>query len=164
MKIPFAYRGLVLALLLAALLPWAAAHFALRPAYAAWRDCRRMQARLAILVPRTAEPVAWDAGSPEVVLSGALLDTLRRAAATFPVQVAAYEPALTMQQDGWAVHTARVTLGGSYADLLRVVQALERSLPHCRMRTLEWRTTTEPRTRQVRLTLTFYMQQILRNK
>ena len=77
------------------------------------------------------------------------------------VQVAGYEPLVTLRQDGLAVHTARLTLTGGCTALLRVVAELERALPRCRLRSMEWRTATDRRTRRLQLILTLYIQQIV---
>ena len=164
MTLPYKYRGIVLLAGLAVVLPWAAWHFALRDTCAAWRDCRHMGARLETLAPETAQPAAAGAGERELVLSGGLLDTVRRAAAERAVQVAGYEPLVTAEHDGVAVHTAQLTLTGGYASLLRVVDTLERTLSACRLRSLVWQAVPDRRTRKIRLTLTLYIQQIVLKK
>ena len=83
------------------------------------------------------------------------------AATPAAVQVAGYEPLVTLRQDGLAVHTARLTLTGGCTALLRVVAELERALPRCRLRSMEWRTATDRRTRRLQLILTLYIQQIV---
>ena len=60
-----------------------------------------------------------------------------------------------------AVHTARLTLTGGYTALVRLVDTLERTLPACRLRSLDWQTAADRRTRQMQLTLTLYIQQIV---
>ena len=47
MNLPYRYRGLGLVGLLALLLPWAAWHFALSDTFGAWRECGRLERRLA---------------------------------------------------------------------------------------------------------------------
>ena len=135
MTLPYRYRGVVLLSLIVLVLPWAAWRFALRDTFGAWRDCRRLSA-------------AGVQGA-ELILSGGLLDTVRLAAAHAAVQVAGYEPLVTLRQDGLAVHTARLTLTGGCTALLRVVAELERALPRCRLRSMEWRTATDRRTRRL---------------
>lgn len=163
MTLPYRYRGAVMLALLAVVLPWAAWHFALRDTFGAWRDCRRLSARLAAVVPAAGagEPAAAVAQGAELVLSGLLLDAVRQAAADVSVEVAGYEPLVTLRQDGLAVHTAQLTLTGGYAALLRVVGELERTLPRCRLRSLGWRCAADRRTRRMQLTLTLYIQQII---
>lgn len=164
MTLPYKYRGIVLLAGLAVVLPWIAWHFALRDTCAALRDCRHMAARLETLAPETAQPAAVGAGECELVLSGGLLDMVRRAATERSVQVAGYEPLVTAEHDGVAVHTAQLTLTGGYASLLRVVDTLERTLPACRLRSLVWQAVPDRRTRKIRLTLTLYIQQIVLKK
>lgn len=161
MNLPYRYRGLGLVALLALLLPWTAWRFALSDTFVAWRECRRLERRLEALAPAapTARPLRPTAGAaPELILSGGLLDSVRRFA---PVGVHAtgYVPAVTLQQDGIEIRTAQLTLTGPFAELLRTVDALERRLPACRLRTAEWQTTTQPRTRRTQLVLTLYVQQ-----
>lgn len=163
MTLPYRYRGAVMLALLAVVLPWAAWHFALRDTFGAWRDCRRLCARLVATAPSAGpgEPAAAVAQGAELVLSGLLLDAVRQAAADVFVEVAGYEPLELLRRDGLAVHTARLTLTGGYAALLRVVGELERTLPQCRLRSLGWRCAADRRTRRMRLTLTLYIEQIV---
>lgn len=74
--------------------------------------------------------------------------------------VAGYEPLVTAEQDGAAVHTAQLTLTGRYTELVRVVDALERTLPACRLRSLAWSAPTDRRTQKTQLILTLYIQQV----
>jgi len=164
MTLPYKYRGIVLLAGLAVVLPWMAWHFALHDTFTAWSDCRRLAARLETLALMAAQPAATHAGDRELILSGGLLDTVRRAAAQHAVQVAGYEPLVTAERDGVAVHTAQLTLTGGYGPLLQVVDALERTLPACRLRSLDWQAAPERRTRRMQLTLTLYIQQIVLKK
>ena len=157
MILPYRYRGVVLLSLIVLVLPWAAWRFALRDTFGAWRDCRRLSAQLAVTpAAESRGPAAAGVQGAELILSGGLLDTVRLAAA-----VAGYEPLVTLRQDGLAVHTARLTLTGGCTALLRVVAELERALPRCRLRSMEWRTATDRRTRRLQLILTLYIQQIV---
>ena len=158
MNAPYGYRGVTLLALLVVALPWAAWRFALHDTLAAWRECGRLERRLEALAPATGGDAPPAVTPPESILSGGLLDSVRRFA---PVGVHAtgYVPAVTLQQDGIEIHTAQLTLTGPFAELLRTVDALERRLPACRLRSAEWQTTTQPRTRQPQLTLTLYIQQ-----
>ena len=151
MNLPYRYRGLSLVGLLALLLPWAAWHFALSDTFGAWRECGRLERRLDALAPTTPAtgatvPAAVEA--PELILSGGLLDSVRR-----------FAPA-GVRQDGIEIHTAQLMLTGPFAELLRTVETLERRLPACRLRSAEWQTATRPRTRRTQLTLTLYIQQL----
>ena len=47
MNMPYRYRGLGLLALLVVALPWMAWRFALHDTFAAWRECRRLERRLA---------------------------------------------------------------------------------------------------------------------
>ena len=164
MTLPYKYRGIVLLAGLAVVLPWMAWHFALHDTFTAWSDCRRLAAQLETLALMAAQPAAPHAGDRELILSGGLLDTVRRADAQHAVQVAGYEPLVTAERDGVAVHTAQLTLTGGYGPLLQVVDALERTLPACRLRSLDWQAAPERRTRRMQLTLTLYIQQIVLKK
>ena len=123
MNLPYRYRGLSLVGLLALLLPWAAWHFALSDTFGAWRECGRLERRLDALAPTTpatgaAVPAAVEA--PELILSGGLLDSVRRFAPA-GVHTTGYVPAVTLRQDGIEIHTAQLTLTGPFAELLRTV-------------------------------------------
>lgn len=163
MTLPYKYRGLAVLVLLIVALPWTAWRFALRDTFGAWRGCRRISAQLAAMTPteQPGNPSAPAAQGPELVLSGLLLDAVRQAAAGHSVQIAGYEPLVTLQQDGMAVHSAQLTLAGCFMELLQVVGELERSLPRCRLRSLGWHTATDRRARRTQLMLTLHMQQIV---
>ena len=162
MKLPYEYRGMCLLALLFVVLPWAGWRFALHDTYAAWRECRHLESRLDALgsIPVADAAVPRAAAMPELILSGALLDSVRRMAPT-GVQATGYTPATTLRQDGIEIRTAQLTLAGPFAGLLRTVDMLERRLTECRLQSVEWRTTTEPRTRRVQLTATIYIQQLI---
>ncbi len=164
MKLPYKFRGIALLALLVVILPWAAWHFALHDTLSAWRDCRRLTTQLAATEPRAQEqyPATRIAEGGEMLLSGLLLDSVRQSAQIHAVQVAGYEPSLTLQQDGLAIHTVQLTLSGGFKELLQVVCDIERTLPGCRLCTLQWQTVLERRTRRPQLTLTIYLQQITR--
>lgn len=161
MNLPYKYRGLLLLALLAVVLPGAAWHFALRDTLGMWCDCRKLTARLEALAPDTARAAVPRPSDRELILSGGLLDTVRRAATELSVLVTGYEPLVTQEQTGAAMHTARLTLSGGYTSLVRVVDTLERKLPSCRLRTLEWQVHTDRRQRRSELTLTVYVEQIV---
>lgn len=160
MKLPYQYRGVVLLALLTVVLPWGVWRFALRDTFGVWRDCRRLSARLEHLAPASIREPVSRPGGRELILSGGLLDTVRRTAAGTAVQIAAYEPLVSEQRDGIAVHTAQLILTGGYSALVRVIDQLERTLPQCRLRSLEWRATLDRRTRKTQLMLTLHIQQI----
>ena len=162
MNLPYRYRGLGLLALLVVALPWAAWRFALSDTFGAWRECGRLERRLDALAPTTPATGASDGtavGAPELILSGGLLDSVRRFAPT-GVRATGYVPAVTLQQDGIEIRTAQLTLTGPFAELLRTVDALERRLPACRLRSAEWQTMTQPRTRRTQLTLMLHIQQL----
>ena len=102
-------------------------------------------------------PAAVEA--PELILSGGLLDSVRRFAPA-GVRATGYVPVTTLRQDGIEIHTAQLTLTGPFAELLRTVETLARRLPACRLRSAEWQTAPRPRARRPRLTLTLYIQQL----
>ena len=162
MNLPYRYRGLGLLALLVLALPWAAWRFALSDTFGAWRECGRLERRLDALAPTTpatgaAVPAAVEA--PELILSGGLLDSMRRFAPA-GVRATGYVPVTTLRQDGIEIRTAQLTLTGPFAELLRTVDALERHLPACPMRSAEWQTVVQPRTRRTQLTLTLHIQQL----
>ncbi|MBP3454834.1 MAG: hypothetical protein J6K38_02465 [Alistipes sp.] len=162
MKLPYEYRGVCLLALLFVVLPWAGWRFALHDTCATWRECRHLESRLDALGPIPAADAAMPraAAMPELILSGALLDSVRRMAPS-GVQATGYTPATTLRQDGIEIRTAQLTLADSFAGLLRTVDMLERRLTECRLQSVEWRTTTESRTRRVQLTATIYIQQLI---
>lgn len=161
MKIPYRYRGLVRLVVLLVVLPGAAWLSALRESCAVWRDCRRLDRALAATDFRAAgaeQAEPFSAACPELILSGGLLDSVRRYAPS-DVRTTGYLPVVTLREAGICVHTAQITLTGTHADLLRTLHRLEQRLTTCRVRSAEWRTTLRPRTRQRQLLLTLYVQQ-----
>lgn len=165
MNVPYRYRGTALLTLLLLVLPGAAWRLALHDTLTAWRECRQLERRLESL---DAVPTASGAefrpanGMPEAILSGGLLDTLRRMAPP-SVAVAGYLPVVTLREEGIEMRTARVTLAGPFHDLLRTVEALERGLSAGRLSAAEWETVAQPRTRRAQLVLTLYVQQPILN-
>lgn len=147
--------------LLFAALPWATWHFALQDTVSAWLACRRLSREVAAAdvsyrSPHRVEEVE----ETELLLSGRLLDTLRKHVPQ-GVVVLGYQPLVGEVRDGLAIHTARLELTGNFHALLPTVRVLERHLPECRIRSLEWcmRTTAKNRGRQ--LVLTVHIQQIV---
>lgn len=160
MKVPYRYRGLGLLALLFLLLPAAAWRFTLRESFTAWRDCRNLTERLE--APAVGGPALQaSVDGRELIRSGVLLDTLAHCPAMEFVRIAGYEPVVTQQAEGMALHTARLTLTGDFKSLLRAVETLEHALPACRLRSASWQATTDRRTRRTRLTLTLLIQQLV---
>lgn len=160
MTLPNKYRGIAWLLLIVAL-PGAAWHFAVGETAGVWAECRSMAARLSRLEPGASQYSPLLPDKRELILSGVLLDTVRRAAEEHGVRVAGYEPRITSKEDGLAVHTAQITLTGSYTTLLQLTARIGDALPACRLRTMEWRTRTDRQTRRRQLILILYVQQIV---
>lgn len=162
MKLAEKYRGVVLLTLLVAGLPGLAVRFALRDTFRCWRDCLRLADRIAAMPAQEAADGSeiGFADAPELILSGGVLDSVRRAAAEHGVWVTGYEPLVTLQWDGAALHTAQVTLTGGFAGLLRTTESLERRLACCWLRSAAWRSVVQYRTRKTQLVLTLYVQQL----
>lgn len=162
MKLPYQYKGLVYIAALVIVLPWLAWSFAVRDTVGAWLDCRHLDTQLAKM-PLQAASVSSPVGdrSTDLVLSGHLLDVVRQGATG--IAIAGYEPHVTLQQDGIRIHTARMTLSGDFAALLQVVNRLEDSLPHCRLSSLGWQSSTDRRSGKTQLTLIIYIEQIIKS-
>lgn len=160
MKLPYRYRGPVMLALLFAVLPWTAWHFALRDTADALLACCRLSRELAAAVPSRPSQGVVMSVETEQLLSGRLLDTLRRHALQ-GVVISGYLPLVGEVRDGLAIHTARLELTGSFHALLPTVRVLERHLPCCRIRSLEWRVRTTPKNRNRQLVLTIHIQQIV---
>lgn len=162
MTLPYKYRGVVMVAALVVLLPVAAWRFALAGSFATWRDCRRLEKRLEQVAPTVSDSdmsVRCAVTTSDLILSGALLDTVRRYAAP-ELCITGYLPVTTSQQDGIEIRTAQLMLTGSFHELLQSVQALEEHLPECRLRSLQWQTVVQHRTRKPQLVLTLYIQQL----
>lgn len=160
MNLPYKYRGFLQLALLVLFLPWAAWRFALGDTFRMWRDCRQLAARFETLAPAIGQRAFVVAQDRELILSGELLDAVRMIAGKLPVHIVGYEPLVTMEQEGLAIHTARLVLTGGYSALVKVVDSLERTLPGCRMSSLEWQAKNDRRMRCTELNLTLYIQQI----
>lgn len=163
MKLPFRYRGLVWLVLLVIVLPGITWCLALQNTCAAWRDCHRLNVRLSSLKPCVRPPTVRQE-MPELILSGLLLDSVRLATEVYGARVLGYEPQLTLRQESLGIHTAQISITGSYVSLLRVIDRLECSLPSCRLLSLKWRVAPDRHTRLMQLTTTLYIQQIILNK
>lgn len=163
MTIPYKYRGLLLLFLLVVMLPVVAWRLALADTFSAWMDCHRLEKRLdgvSTSLPTVGITPRPLPSAQELILSGALIDSVRRFSAA-TLQVAGYLPVTTLQQDGIEIHTAQLILTGSFHDLLRSVQALEQHLPECRIQSLQWQCAKQYRTRKLQLSLTLYIQQLI---
>lgn len=162
MTLPYKYRGVVMTAALVVLLPVAAWRFALAGSFATWRECRQLEKRLeqvATITPDSDMSVRNGVTTSDLILSGTLLDTVRRYAAP-GLRITGYFPVTTSQQDGIEIRTAQLMLTGSFHELLLSVQALEEHLPECRLRSLQWQTVVQHRTRKPQLVLTLYIQQL----
>lgn len=165
MNLPFKYRGLAWLGLLFCILPWCIWHFALSSTFKIWHDCIRMK-HLAEQVSAASDmslnmTASIQKDIPELILSGGVLDSLRRLSSNRDIHIAAYYPVVTMSLESAAVHSAQMTLTGRYVDLLQVVFQLGQELPNCRFRAMNWCTTINPRTRCQQLELTLYIQQLI---
>lgn len=160
MNVSYKYLGVLLLGLLIVVLPLVAWHYALHDTLQAWLKCRRISAQLEQMGPATQTNRPVRTSDRELILSGELLDIVRQAASS-EVRVIGYEPLVNQEQNGAAVHTGQLTLSGEYRSLLRVADAIERTYPQCRLRSLVWRCGTNPATRREQLTAVLYIQQIM---
>lgn len=160
MNVPYKYRGILLLGVLLCLLPFAVWRYALQETLQAWLECRRISEKLEQTASAVKAPSLVRTSARELILSGELLGIVRQESAS-GVRITGYEPLVTLEQEGMSVHTAQLILSGDYTSLLRVADAIERTLPACRLRTMEWHTAVDRKSRQTHLTLTLYIQQIV---
>lgn len=159
MKLPYAYRGLAMAAALFLLLPAATWSYALRDTLRTAAECRRL--RIGTAEANEESDAARDGEEPfmrggEAVLSGRLLDYAHEGTA-----VTGYTPATTLRQGGLELHTAELTLSGTFADLLHVLHRIESDAAACAVRSVVWQTATDRASRSERLTLTIYAEQLV---
>lgn len=163
MKVPYQYRGIMLLVLFIVVLPWVVWHFALHNTFITWRDCRYLARKLEVaesLPSKYQKPIKDYTNIPELILSGRLLDSLRRYISDRDVKVVGYEPQITEKQGSLELHVARITLDGNFKDLLRMTYTLE-SMPFCRLRSMGWTVYTDHRRKQKFLTLIIYVEPLL---
>lgn len=155
MKLPYRYRGLATTIALLVLLPAAAWRYALHDTVRTAAECMRLRAEISA-IPDTDENIAVGSyGRQELILSGLLLDHIGR-----DVRVTGYTPAVTERQGSLVLHTAEIAMVGTFAELLQIMQRLEREVPECTLRSAVWRLTEDRATKNMQLTLTLYIQQI----
>lgn len=156
MRIAYKYRGVLYLSLLLVVLPWVAVRYALKDTVSAWWECRALQkevVRGAVAAP--ADTVAFENGR---LLDGQLLSALQPVAAGQRVTVSDYKPLVTLRAEGIEVHTAALVLGGTYRDILQVVQHLERRI---KVSSLRFTAITPPNRGSKRLEATVYVEQII---
>lgn len=159
MIMPYRYRGLAMLSALIVLLPAAAWRYALRDTVLTAMECRRLYAQTTDVQDMPAESESASVGTRDMLLSGLLLDHIGG-----DVLVSAYTPAVTKRQGRLAVHTAELTLTGTFAGLLQALYRIECETPECIVRSVRWHLTTDRGAGGERLLLTMYVQQLVKTE
>ena len=160
MKLPYAYRGLVMTVSLLLLLPAAAWRYALRDTVRAAAECLRMRDITAAMPEHTgigATPPA--AFGDDIVSSGRILDYARQDAA-----ITGYAPVVTERQGTTALHTAEIEFTGEFAETLRALHRIETEATQCAVRAAAWRIKARRAPQSEQLTLTIHVEQLVKNE
>lgn len=159
MKLPYPYRGLAMLSALIVLLPAAAWRYAVSGTVRTAIECRRLRAQTAAIPAAPSDSAAFVAGTRDMLLSGLLLGH-----AGCDVQVTGYTPVVTDCQGALAVHTAELSMAGTFADLLHSLHRIERAAPECVVRSVCWSLAADRAAKSERLTLTLYVQQLVKTE
>lgn len=161
MNVPYKYRGAGLLVLLLLLLPWVSWQYALRDTFGAWRDCRRLRNQMQQIVQTGRESAASPISGPALLSDGALVRELLPEASRHQVTLRDYKPLVSSRIEGLEVHTAALTMEGSYAGILRVVYHFERHFPCCKSVSLRFNGVVSPDRRRRHTEATLYIEQIV---
>jgi hypothetical protein len=100
----------------------------------------------------------------EMILSGELVGALLPTIEAERLRIEHFSPCVTSDIDGLRLATGQLTVQGRFAGIVRLLDEVERTLPHCKVISTHYRT-TRPRNRNEAKTLscTIYIQQITTN-
>ncbi len=157
MNLPYRYRGLAMTTALLVLLPAVAWRHALSDTLRTACECRRLRTRISTVPETYSDSNDTFSDRRELILSGMILGLVPD-----NVSVTGCTPSITERQGTLEVHTAELTMTGTFADLLRAMHFIEREVPECAVHSAVWRITADHTARSRQLTLTLYIQQLVK--
>lgn len=158
------YRGLAFLALLVVVSPLLVWQYALRNTVVQWRQTDKNRGQIeALRAAQTATggPFRVPTTEREMILSGELVGALLPVIESEKLRIEHFSPCVTSESDGLKISTGQLSVRGRFAGIVRLLDALERELPHCKVISAHYRTNL-PRNRGEEKTLgcTIYIQQM----
>jgi hypothetical protein len=150
------YRGLAslaLLLLVAPVLVW---QYALSGTVGQWRAAKKDRVqidRLRAAQTATAKQPAVSTSDREMILSGEIVSALLPTIEAEKLSIERFSPCVTSDTGGLRLTTGQLTVQGRFAGIVRLLDELERELPHCKIVSVSYR-------KKKALSCTIYVQQI----
>ena len=164
MTVPRKYLGLIRLVSLFVLAPVALWYLSIGDAVRLAAECRRLERRIDVMSGRTktdSAPLYID--NKELVMSGELLTVILPFAAKNGVRVGDYAPSVTLRQGAAEVHTASLTMSGTFSSILRTIYRIETDVPSCKPVSLHFGIVSPSNGRDnVRLEATLYLEQLIK--
>lgn len=164
MTVPRKYLGLIRLVSLFVLAPVALWYLSIGDAVRLAAECRRLERRIDVMSGRTktaSVPLCID--NKELVMSGELLTVILPFAAKNGVRVGDYAPSVTLRQGVAEVHTAPLTMSGTFSSILRTIYRVETDVPSCKPVSLHFGIVSSPNGRDnARLEATLYLEQLIK--
>ncbi len=164
MNVGYKYRGGLMVIGLFVMLPIVVWRYAVGNTVRTVFECRHLHRELEVSTDsvgqRFAEP--YRCGEQDLILSGVILDSLCDYLDGGGVHVSGYTPVVTGQNGPLSLHTAELILTGDFHDMLLTLHHIETSFSECVVRSAVWRVVQDRAARAERLTLTVYVEQLVK--
>lgn len=159
------YKGAFYLILLLAVLPLVVWSMALRDTAVKYRDYRKDRGILEQLqsrpVPAAKEAAGGATGDgEELVASGKFIEAISRTADRNNVAIERYTPYLTYEGNGIEIMTANLEVTGDFSAIVRLLEFIERDISQCRVISLDFKSSKERRSGNIKLTAGILVQQI----
>lgn len=165
MKLPEKYRGLIFLALLLVILPLAVYSLALKKTAVKHREYRSAGKELTVLRLQAANATQQAATGvkpgQELIASGRMLDAIADEIKKNSLSVHKYTPYTIVHEGGIVINTGEAVIAGGYAQLVRLMEFVEKDVAGCRIISVNFRSSKEARTGKVSLTATMVLQQIM---
>lgn len=164
MNIPQKYIGLTQLAALFVIAPVALWHLSTGDAVRLAAECRRLEKRIEAMSGQTntnsSQAYTFDR---ELVMSGELLTMILPFASADATSVGDYAPSVTLRQGRAEVHTASLTMSGTFSSILRTIYRIETDIPSCKPVSLHLGIVSPPNGRgKERLDATLYLEQLIK--
>lgn len=158
------YLGLIRLVSLFVLAPVVLWYLSIGDAVTLAAECRRLERRIDVMSGRTkTDSVPLYIDNKELVMSGELLTVILPFAAKNGVRVGDYAPSVTLRQGVAEVHTAPLTMSGTFSSILRTIYRVETDVPSCKPVSLHFGIVSSPNGRDnARLEATLYLEQLIK--
>jgi hypothetical protein len=159
------YKGLALLVLLVVVAPLLVYRYSISGTVEQWRLARDYRRQIEAL--RGEQSTSGDSrnietADTEMLLSGLAVAELLPIIEREKLRIEHFSPCVTSDSNGILLTTGQLSLRGPFAGTVRLLDALEREMPYCKIISANWRG-VKPRNRgsTKTLTCTIYIQQIM---